>query len=200
MKIPSEAEITALHRKYAASDAAYQAVYTHCRIVWDIAQQLIEKYHLPVDTRLVKAGCLLHDIGIYRFEGAVGGSDNIGAEYIRHGQYGYEILRGEGLPEAICRFAAHHTGVGISKDEIIANKLPLPHQDFLAETPEERLVMYADKFNSKSTPPRFNSPASYRTYVARYGKHKVEAFDRLAQEFGTPDLTPLSQKYTQPIL
>ncbi len=38
--------------------------------------------------------------------------------------------------------------------------LPVPPADYLAETPEERLVMYADKFHSKSHPGRFLSPAN----------------------------------------
>lgn len=199
MKLPSKADIEALHRKYAASEAAFQSVYTHCQIVWEIAQQLIDTNNLPVDRELTFVGCMLHDIGVYQFEGA-GGGKNIGAEYIRHGIYGYEILKSEGLPEVICRFASHHTGVGLTKDEIIANDIPLPHEDLLAETPEERLVMYADKFNSKSTTPRFNSYESYRAYVARFGEHKQREFDKLAKEFGKPDLTPIAAKYDQPII
>lgn len=199
MKLPSEADIEALHRKYAPNETAYHAVHTHCQIVWDIAKTLISANNLPVDAELVRVGCMLHDIGVYRFEG-VGGGKDIGAEYIRHGVFGYEILKAEGLPETICRFASHHTGVGLTKDEIIANNLPLPHQDLLAETPEERLVMYADKFNSKSTPPRLNSFDSYRAYVAKFGRQKPLAFDKLAEEFGKPDLAPIAAKYRQLVI
>jgi uncharacterized protein len=200
MKLPSEADIEALHRKYAANDAAYQAVRTHCQIVWEIAEQLIDANSLSVDTELVYVGCMLHDIGVYRFEGIGGDSRNIGVEYLRHGLLGHDILQAEGFADGICRFASHHTGVGITKEDVIANNLPLPAEDLLAETPEERLVMYADKFNSKSTPPRFNSFDSYRASLARFGAEKPPAFDALAEEFGKPDLAPIAAKYGQPIV
>lgn len=200
MKLPSEAEIETLHRKYAPNEIVYQSVHTHCQIVWELAQQLISANNLSVDKELTYVGSMLHDIGVYRFEGIGSGNSKAGAEYIRHGVYGYEILRAEGFPEAICRFASHHTGVGVTKAEIIANNLPLPHEDFLAETPEERLVMYADKFTSKSTPPTLNSYESYRAFVAKHGEQKQLLFDALAEEFGKPDLAPIAAKYGQRLI
>jgi hypothetical protein len=49
----------------------------------------------------------------------------------------------------------------------------LPEQDFTAESLEERLVMYADKFHSK--PPRFNSFAQYVAHAAKFGQEKFAA-------------------------
>lgn len=61
---------------------------------------------------------------------------------------GEAILKSEGFPEKLWRFASHHTGVGLTRD-VINQKLPLPEADYLVETDEELLVMYADKFHSK---------------------------------------------------
>lgn len=56
------------------------------------------------------------------------------------------------MPVLLC-----HTGVGLTKEDVLVQGLPLPPADYVAITPEERLVMYADKFHSKTTPPTFVS-------------------------------------------
>ena len=115
--------------------------------------------------------------------------------YIRHGILGYGLLREEELPEAICRIASHHTGVGLTRDDVITQELPLPPADYLAETGEERLVMYADKFHSKKTPPVFLTAAAYAANVRRFGEEKVAAFQAMRGEFGEPDLAPFADAY-----
>lgn len=52
--------------------------------------------------------------------------------------------------------------------------------------------MYADKFHSKTTPPKFVTADSYATYVSRFGDDKVAAFHSLRNTFGAPDLTELA--------
>lgn len=96
--------------------------------------------------------------------------------------------------------ASHHTGVGVTRAQILARKLPLPPEDYLADSTEEALVMYADKFNSKSDPPHFNSAETYRAHVGAFGADNAAAFDRLIERFGTPDLVELSNKYGQAIV
>ena len=153
MRIPTDDEILGLHEKHAPTAEALDLVYTHCVIVCGIAEQLHSRLSAgqEIDIDLARAGALLHDVGVYRLYDNAGNLD--GGNYIRHGILGYELLQEEGLPEAICRFASHHTGVGLTRDDVIAQRLPLPPADYLAETGEERLVMYADKFHSKKTPP-----------------------------------------------
>ncbi|MFF4172232.1 HD domain-containing protein [Streptomyces sp. NPDC001744] len=186
MDIPSVDEIRALHRKHAPHEAAFHRVFTHCEIVWRIAESLMSRLDGGVDPELVRAGCLLHDIGVYRLYDTGGRLD--GRNYIRHGLLGHEILAAEGLPEAVCRFCSHHTGVGLTREDVLAQGLPLPPADYVAVTPEERLVMYADKFHSKSTPPRFLTPDTYAVSVSRFGPDKVAAFGALRAEFGDPEL------------
>jgi uncharacterized protein len=191
--LPSVDDIRALHEKHAPTRQAFELVHTHCEIVWSIAEHLIADTAAPVDADLVRTGCLLHDIGVYRLVDAHGQLDR--ANYVRHGVLGHEILRQEGFPEEIRRFASCHTGVGLTKHDVVSQGLPLPPCDYLAETVEERLVMYADKFHTKSTPPKFLSAATYARYVARFGSEKTEIFDALRAEFGDPDLTALAARH-----
>jgi uncharacterized protein len=59
----------------------------------------------------------------------------------------------------------------------------------VAVTEEERLVMYADKFHTKSRPSAYLSPDEYAAHIHRFGADKVTAFEALRGEFGVPDLT-----------
>jgi uncharacterized protein len=194
MTLPTPQEIEALHKKYAPSAAVFQSVFTHCQIICAIAQQLIETRKLDVDRELVTAGCMLHDIGVHVVLDEQGG-DREGVHYITHGVRGEEILKNEGFPEVLWRIASHHTGVGLTKHDIESQHLPLPLRDYEAETIEERLVMYADKFHSKSLPSHFNSYESYKKLIGRFGADKIVQFETLAQEFGIPYLAPLVAKY-----
>ena len=198
MTLPTFQEIESLHRKYASSNKVFDLIFTHCQIIADIAEQLISQNNLVVDRDLVKVGCLLHDIGVYPILDDAGNRRE-GLHYITHGTRGEAILKDEGYPEEIWRMASHHTGVGLSKDDIKNQNLPLPEQDYLAETKEETLVMYADKFHSKSPIPHFNSYESYKELVETFGEGKSKIFEQMAQDFGIPDLKLLSEKYDQPI-
>ncbi|MCC3776496.1 HD domain-containing protein [Streptomyces sp. UNOB3_S3] len=193
MVIPTAREIRALHEKYAPTPAALELVYTHCEIVSRIAGQLLPSTGIRLDAGLVRAGALLHDIGVYRLFDASGRLDTRG--YIRHGVLGHEILRREGFPERLCRFCSCHTGVGISRQDIHRQELDLPVADYSAETGEEQLVMYADKFHTKSTPPKFLSADSYAVHVRRFGEDKAGVFSDLRARFGEPDLASLGEHY-----
>lgn len=198
MNLPTPQEIEALHRRYAPYDKVFNLVWTHCRIVSDIALQLVGNSAPKVNADLVRVGCLLHDIGVHSLFNT-NGIRRSGISYIMHGTEGETILKGEGFPEVIWRFASHHTGVGLSKKDIVDQRLPLPREDYLAETVEELLVMYADKFHSKSTPPYFNSYEWYRQDIAKFGNDRVAKFEDMAKRFGVPDLGPLSKKYRHAI-
>jgi len=194
LTFPTDREILGLHERYAPSPEALDSVYGHCEIVWRIADQLLARPGGfpglgPVSAGLVRAGCLLHDIGVYRLYDESGRLDH--ASYIWHGVLGHELLRAEGFAEGICRFASCHTGVGISREDVIRQGLPLPAADYLAETAEEKVVMYADKFHTKSSPPRLLTPGEYAASVRRFGEDKVVRFEAMRAQFGDPDLTRL---------
>jgi uncharacterized protein len=191
--LPSYDEIVALHKKHAPSDEAFDLVFTHCEIVWEIAKQLAVHGDLDIDHNRLMAGCLLHDIGVYRLYLPDGTIDH--GSYIKHGILGHELLLEEGFDEDFCRFASCHTGVGLSRDDVVDQKLPLPPRDYRPHTTEERLLTYADKFHSKTTPPTFLSIEAVRALLQRFGEDKVVRLQVYVDEFGVPDLQPLAEQY-----
>jgi uncharacterized protein len=119
--------------------------------------------------------------------------------YITHGMVGYKILKAEGYPDLICNFARNHIGVGVTKEDVESQNLPLPVADYTPQTLEERIVGFADKFHSKTTPPTFNSPQFYSKFLAeKFGSHKTELFESLLEEFGEPDLAPIMKRFNYP--
>jgi uncharacterized protein len=192
VQIPRDQDIRALHERYAPSAAAFGVVYAHCVIVCGIAEQLLAGADLGLDAELVRAGCLLHDIGVYRLYDPPG--RRLVAPYLRHGLLGHELLAEAGFPEVICRFASCHTGMGLSRADVLRQGLPLPAGDYLAESGEEQLVMYADKFHSKTDPPVFVSAEEYAASVRRFGEDKVATFAAMRRRFGEPDLAPFMSR------
>ncbi len=193
MHLPTADQVKALHERFAPHPAALDLVWTHCEIVARIAEQVVARLHEPVDGRLVRAGALLHDVGVHRLYEADGRLDHRG--YVRHGLLGEELLRGLGLPEILCRFCSHHTGVGITHEDVVRQGLPLPARDYLAETLEEEVVMYADSFHSKTSPPVFLTAATYATTISRFGADKAARFEAMVGRFGEPHLDGLSRTY-----
>lgn len=181
MEIPTDQEIRALHRDHAPSRSSFELVHDHCRLVCSVASQFFAG--LDIDTDLVRAGALLHDIGVYRLESTA---------YVRHGVLGHALLASLGFPVEICRFASCHTGVGITREDVVRQALPIPVDDYLPRTPEEELVLYADKFHSKRRPPVFLSGDTYAAEVGRFGADKVERFGALRERYGDPSLEALS--------
>jgi uncharacterized protein len=191
--LPTDSQIEELHRKYSKTDADYDLIYQHCQIVDAIATQiLVTKPSLQVDRALLHVGCMLHDIGAYLVL-----EDGRFVQGVRHGTIGEEILRNEGFDEVIQRLASHHTGVGLTIQDVIDQNLPIPVADYTAETDEERLVMYADKFHSKSNPPTeppyFCTYEWFRVSIQKFGEDKAAKLDHLAMQFGKPDLVTLSK-------
>lgn len=60
--------------------------------------------------------------------------------------------------------------------------------------------MYADKFHTKTTPPKFMTADTFAEKQKRFGEEKVERFRQFQKEFGTPDLEPLANKYGSEII
>jgi len=129
-----------------------------------------------IDEDLVYRGAMLHDIGVvftYIPELNPQGKH----PYIAHGIIGREILEKEGLlKEAL--ICERHIGVGLTKEDIMKQGLPLPLRDMVPQTLEEKLVAYADKFFSK-TPDgkvREKTPEEVIASLKRFGEDKVKTF------------------------
>ena len=193
----NEKKIYKLHQKYSRGinqEIILDAVWGHSLIVKDIALQLIKnlkRRNIRINERLVEIGCLVHDLGCYQAYEFYGRNEG---SYIQHGVKGYEILKKEGFGEEIARMATVHLGVGLLKENVIANKLPLEEKDYIPMTLEEELVAYADNFHSKSGP-KFDSFEDSRKKLANLWPESVVIFDRFKKKFGEPDLKKLMEKY-----
>ncbi len=125
---------------------------------------------------------MLHDIGIFKCDAA--GIQCFGTEpYICHGRIGAELLRSEGFPRH-ARVCERHTGAGITKAQIIAQNLPLPQQDFLPETMEEKVICYADKFFSKTHLDREKTIEQAEKSLSKFGDEGVLRFREWEKSFG----------------
>ncbi|MBO4344752.1 MAG: HD domain-containing protein [Victivallales bacterium] len=160
----------------------------HSTQVRDKALAIIELSPLKaqMDLRLVANGAMLHDIGIGRCDAPpilCTGTE----PYIAHGVIGAKMLRGlaEGSAmEPYARICERHTGSGLTAVEIQQEKLPLPAQDFLPETLEEKLICLADKFFSKSGDMQEKPLAKIRKGMARFGQPALDRFDEMCRLFG----------------
>ena len=138
-----------INKYYPEDNELRHILLVHSRAVADKALAIADRHpELSLDRQFIEEAAMLHDIGIVRCNAP--GIQCFGTEpYICHGRIGAEMLRAEGFPQH-ARVCERHTGAGITRSQIIAQKLPLPEQDFLPETMEEKIICYADKFFSKS--------------------------------------------------
>lgn len=152
-----------------------------------------------IDEHLVVIGGLLHDIGTY-FLLKQDGSDGEplkfdGPHYVQHGLKGYEYLLNEGVDESIAQFARNHTGVGLTRETVESQGLPLPPADYVPMNLEQEVVMVADKYNSKSIPPKFLTAEAYTRKAARFGESNKREWLRLLERYGVLDVKPLAAQY-----
>lgn len=168
--------------KYYPAGSRLRDIYmSHCEGVAETALQICRDRHLPLDEAMVRDAAMLHDIGICMTD-APGIECHGTLPYICHGVAGAEIIRRAGLPEEFARVAERHTGTGITADDIVRQKLPLPPGDYMPRTRLERLICYADLFHSKSGGGR-KSVGEVRRQALRYGEESARRFDGLHREF-----------------
>lgn len=188
VKLLLEEEIHPLILKYYPEDTPLRRIIIkHSAQVRDKAFDILDAPSCPpvqIDRKLLNEGALLHDIGIGRCH-APKIECNGDQPYIKHGVLGAEMLRGISPDyEPLARICERHTGSGITAAQIIQRDLPLPHQDFLPETPEEKLVCLADKFFSKSGDMKEESLEQIRAELIRFGEDSLQRFNNLCQTFG----------------
>ena len=132
------------------------------------------------DTTFIREAAMLHDIGIFLCNAPK--IYCFGNEpYIRHGFLGGQLLREEGLPRH-ARVAERHTGSGLTRQQILRRNMPLPIQDWIPETIEEKVICYADKFFSKSKPDTIATPQTIRLQMERFGEDALTQWLKLEQE------------------
>ena len=171
-----------IHKYYPADDDLRRLLIHHSRQVMLRALHIVDAHpEMPFDRRLVEQGAMLHDIGIFLTD-APGIHCHGQAPYLMHGYLGAQLMRREGL-ESIARVCERHTGTGLTAENIRAQHLPLPEQDFRPETLEEQVICYADKFYSKSHPERERTIEQTAKSLEKFGAAGVETFLSWARKF-----------------
>jgi uncharacterized protein len=157
-----------------------------------------------LNEHLVLIGGLLHDIGTYRVfkhDGSDGKELKFSTKrYILHGLKGYEYLLDEGVDESVAEFCRNHTGVGLTREDVVRQDLPLPSADYMPMNLEQEVVMYADKFHSKSVPPKFLQVDAYTARAERFGEENKRRWLELVRQYGVPDIPALAAKYHMRII
>ena len=171
-----------IDKYYSEDNELRHILITHSQSVARKALQIVSSHpELQLDVQFVEEAAMLHDIGIFRTDAP--GIQCFGSEpYICHGRLGAEIMRKEGY-ERHARVCERHTGAGITCEEIVKQGLPLPQQDFLPETMEEKVVCYADKFFSKTHLDREKTIAQAEKSLAKFGEDGVNRFREWEQMF-----------------
>ena len=174
----------------------------HSEQVRDKALQ-IAKYNkkMVLDKDVLINGSMLHDIGI----GKCRAQDIYcqGTEpYIRHGILGAEMLREYGREhgldlEVYARICERHTGSGLTAEEIRKSGLPLPEEDFLPETPEEKVICLADKFYSKSGSTKEKKLKRIVHSMEKFGDGPVQRFLDLCREFHMQKIPPVTTAFME---
>ena len=173
--------IKLIDKYYADSPELRHVLVTHSEQVRDRALQIIDAHpNWQMDRDFVAEAAMLHDIGIIYCNApkiyCVGPH-----HYIEHGFLGAELLRREGL-DRHALVAERHTGCGITMEQVIREDLPIPVQDYLPVSLEERIICYADKFYSKSHLGEEVALSKIRHNIWKYGYDAILRWERLEQE------------------
>lgn len=172
-----------LSKYYPEDNELRRLLLHHSRQVTQKALAIVDAHpELAIDRQFVEEAAMLHDIGICQTYAP--GIHCVGTQpYICHGILGAAMLRGEGL-ERHARVCERHTGAGITLDDIVSQQLPLPKGDYMPETLEEKLICYADKFFSKSSPQREKTYEQAQKSLAKFGEAGVLRFRQWHELFG----------------
>ena len=95
------------------------------------ALEIASRVKIPVDKHLIARGAIFHDLGKAKTYG------------MDHGEIGAKMAAELGLEEAIVQIILKHIRGGLTEAE--ANELGLPVRDYTLRTPEEKIVIYADR-------------------------------------------------------
>lgn len=134
----TEKQAMGLLRKYSKNKKEFNAVLRHSKAVQKAALRTAKKIK-NIDLNFIKTASLLHDIGRFKCPP--------GRNSYKHGIAGAKILRKEKLKKHAL-VAERHLGAGITKKDIIEQKLNLPLKDYLPRTKEEKIIANADNLIS----------------------------------------------------
>ena len=175
--------ITIIEKYYRKDSDLYNMLLQHSQDVMNKSLAIIHKHpELGANVEFTAEAAMLHDIGI-NLTYAPGIHCYGIMHYLCHGYLGREILDKEGLPKhaLVCE---RHTGVGLTKEDIITLSLPLPARDMVPETIEEQIICFADCFFSKNHLGVEKSVDKVRKEISRYeNPNAVNIFDSWCEKF-----------------
>ncbi|MDR0843571.1 MAG: HDIG domain-containing protein [Acidobacteriota bacterium] len=165
-----------IERYYRKNAGLFKILVNHSADVTRKALDIAERHpELNLDRRFVEEAAMVHDIGIFKTHAP--SIRCFGREpYLRHGVIGAELMRQEGYP-AHARVCERHTGTGLTKEEIVAQQLPLPHVDLIPESMEEQVICFADCFFSKTKLGSEKSVEDIHRKVQKFGVRSLKQFD-----------------------
>ena len=156
-----------IDKYYPEENELKHILLVHSRSVADKALMVAERHpELHLDCQFLEEAAMLHDIGIIRCDAP--GIQCFGSK--------------EGFPRH-ARVCERHTGAGVTREQIINQHLPLPEQDFLPETMEEKVICYADKFFSKTHLDKEKTVEQAERSLAKFGEEGVLRFRKWEQIF-----------------
>ncbi len=172
-----------LDKYYPSENELRRILLTHSRQVADRCLLIARKHpELKLDTEFLEEAAMLHDIGIYACDAP--SIQCFGTEpYICHGLIGGKLLREKGFVRH-AQVCERHTGTGISREQIIAQNLPLPLDGcYEPDTIEEQVVCYADKFYSKTNPAAERTVEQTARSLEKFGEKGLRRFFKWVDMF-----------------
>ena len=171
-----------IKRYYKEGSKLYKLLLMHSISVAEKSIEIVRMHpEWKLDETFIREAALLHDIGIYLTD-----APEIHCygkyPYICHGYLGADLLRNEGM-EQHARVCERHTGSGLTRENILHNRLPLPARDMLPETLEEKIICFADKFYSKSHPEKVKSVEKIQKSMSRHGKDNLARWNEMLKLF-----------------
>lgn len=167
---------------YPEENELKKTLLIHSRQVADKALWIAHRHpEFELDETFLYEAAMLHDIGIFLTNAAP--IHCFGKEpYIRHGLLGSQLVREAGFLRhaLVCE---RHTGTGISRADIAAQKLPLPDRDFMPQSQEEKVICFADKFYSKTKLNIEKPVADIERSLAKYGENGIKRFQAWCKVF-----------------
>jgi uncharacterized protein len=172
--MPSLDPLKILSKYFDPSSKTYELLLDHGQKVAAKARQIADlNPDQPVDKEFLSEAAILHDIGICKVN-----APKIGCfgelPYVCHGVEGRKILEIENLPRhaLVCE---RHVGLGLGREYIANQSLPLPIRDMTPQTIEEKIICLADKFYSKGQP----DEKTFRQVVFSQIKHNIYSVNKL---------------------
>jgi len=174
--------IAILKTYYKEDSDLFNMLVNHSTSVMNKALSIADSHpEFNADKQFIAEAAMLHDIGVLHVYAPSIHCFGI-MPYICHGYLGRQLLDEQGLP-AHALVCERHTGVGITKEDIIAQNLPLPHYDMVPITIEEKIICFSDCFFSKTELGVEKPVESIRENLRLFGDEKAHRFDEWCRLF-----------------